>query len=233
MHPVRMALQNSERKVQRVMASLNASKRIEDVLGKHRKLLEQVKPEEISKLVGKDSVHQGVAALVEPVPEIGVADFIDETDGKEKCIVVAFDQVSDPHNIGAVIRSAAAFGADAVLLTDRNTPEQTATLAKSSAGTVELVKIIRESNLANALTKLKKSGFFCAGLAGEGSIPLSEFDSPNKLVLIMGSEGEGLRRLTADTCDYLIKIPTSDKVESLNVSNAAAIALYEISKKIF
>lgn len=193
-----------------------------------RRLLSVVKPEEIERVVGRDGVHQGVAALVAPLEEWSVRNYIDDFGKKDRSVIVAFDQVSDPHNIGAVIRSAAAFGADAVLLTERGSPQQTAVLAKSSAGAIEVVKIIRETNLTQAIMKLKEKGYFCAGLAGEGGTDLREFKAPEKLVLVLGSEGEGLRRLTAEQCDWIIRIPIAEKMESLNVSNAAAVALFAI-----
>lgn len=137
--------------------------------------------------------------------------------------------MTDPHNVGAVLRSAAAFDASAVILTDRNAPEATGTLAKSASGALELVPLITVSNLTRAMKTLKDLGFWCVGLDGRAPSTLRETSLPDKIALVMGSEGFGLRRLTAENCDYTVKLPISERVESLNVSNAAAIALYEMS----
>ena len=140
------------------------------------------------------------------------------------------DQVTDPHNIGAILRSAAAFEAAAVILPDANAPEESGTLAKSACGGLEIVPLIRVPNLVRAIETLKKVGFWVIGLDGSAKKTMAQDKLPAKTVFILGSEGDGLRRLTAENCDYMLKLPISDKMESLNVSNAAAIALYEFNR---
>lgn len=141
---------------------------------------------------------------------------------------MVLDQVTDPHNVGAVLRSAAAFGALAVVVPDRHAPDETGTLAKSASGALERMPLVRVSNLVRALEQLKDGGFWIAGLAAEGTTTLAQAKLSGKTALVLGSEGEGLRRLTREHCDYLVRLPMTDAVESLNVSNAAAVALYEL-----
>jgi len=232
-HAVSSALSTGRRKVFSVISTQNAANRLDYGLKQEfTNIIKILKPEEISAALPKGVVHQGIAALVEPLEEMSIDDLLTDVEEEEKVLLIALDQVTDPHNVGAIIRSAAAFGASGIILTERNSPEQTATVVKSSAGTIEFMSVVREVNLANTIRKLKKSGFFCAGLAGEATTLLADFDPPNKLVLILGSEGDGLRRLTKEECDYLIKIPMCEGVESLNVSNAAAVSMYELSKKM-
>ena len=141
------------------------------------------------------------------------------------------DQVTDPHNIGAILRSAAAFDAMAVVIPDAGAPEESAVLAKSACGALEIVPLIRVTNLARSMQQLKDAGFWCLGLDGYAKEYISDKKLPARTAFILGSEGDGMRRLTAENCDYTIKLPMSDKMESLNVSNAAAVALYEFYRQ--
>ena len=187
-----------------------------------------VAPETVSRgdltlMLPKGAVHQGIAALVSPLDDIALED----VDLSGNGVIAVLDQVTDPHNIGAVLRSAAAFDAMAVVVTEKNAPEATATLAKSACGALETVPLVYVTNLARSLDQLKDNGFWCVGLDGRAEKEMHAADLPDKCVLIFGSEGYGMRRLTAQSCDMTVKLPISSKIESLNVSNAAAIALYE------
>lgn len=176
------------------------------------------------------AVHQGIALDAEPLAEIDVDDVIRSTEGLPHAAVVVLDQVTDPHNVGAVLRSAAAFGAAAVLVTERHAPEVTGVLAKAASGALEVVPLVRVTNLARALTDLRDAGFWCVGLAESGTRLLSESGLGGRCALVLGAEGSGLRRLTRERCDELVRLPTRAPIGSLNVSNAAAVALYETAR---
>ncbi len=184
----------------------------------------------IAELLPDGAVHQGVAARVLPLPPAHVEEICDRAADSGRATVLVLDQVTDPHNVGAILRSAAAFGAAAVVVTDRNAPPETGALAKAASGALELVPLIRVTNLVRALDLLKEAGFWCAGLAAEGSQTLAEARLSGRVALVLGSEGEGLRRLTRERCDLLVRLPTSGPIGHLNVSNAAAVALYELAR---
>lgn len=176
------------------------------------------------------AVHQGVVAEVEPLDEVFLSDIIVATQSEEKTIIVMLDQVTDPHNIGAVLRSCAAFGAKALILQKRYAPEVTGVLAKTASGAVEHVPIVREVNLARALEELKDNGFTCVGLDEHSETSIADLPRSEKTVIVLGAEGAGIRHLVGQTCTQLVRLPTGGPIASLNVSNAAAIALYEVSK---
>lgn len=178
------------------------------------------------KKFGLGAVHQGVAIQVSVLPSFSFEEL--EEISTPNQLVIVLDQVSDPHNIGAIIRSAAAFGAKAIVMTDRNTPDESGVLAKSASGALELIPIIRCTNLSQAIETLKKIGFWTYGFAESGSTTLQKADLKGKVALILGAEGKGMRRLTAENCDFLICLETSADFSTLNVSNAAAIALYTV-----
>ncbi|CAK0757404.1 23S rRNA (guanosine-2'-O-)-methyltransferase RlmB [uncultured Gammaproteobacteria bacterium] len=175
------------------------------------------------------AVHQGVVLETSPLPEVDLDDFL-ALDPRPGFLVV-LDQVTDPHNVGAVLRSAAAFGAGAVIVTERNAPDATGTLAKSASGALEVVPLVRVVNLARSLSQLRDAGYWCVGLDESGRRTLPELDLSGPVALVLGAEGEGLRRLTMERCDELTRLPTSGPVSTLNVSNAAAVGLYELARR--
>lgn len=186
--------------------------------------------QEIDALVPVGAVHQGLALQVRPLEPTFIDDIIRKANTMDKAVILMLDQVTDPHNIGALLRSSAAFNALAVILPDANAPDETGALAKSACGGLEIVPLIRVSNLVRTIEAFKKAGFWVLGLEGTAQKTISEDKLPLKTVFILGSEGEGLRRLTAENCDYMVKLPISENMESLNVSNAGAIALYEFNR---
>jgi len=183
---------------------------------------------DIDRLLPPGAVHQGMALLADPLVPVTLDEVIGRS-GEEQVMVV-LDRPNDPQNIGAVLRSAAAFGAAAVIVPDRHAPEATAALAKAASGALDRVPLIRVTNLARALEQLKAAGFWCAGLAADGGQTLSEVDWAARTALVLGAEGAGLRRLTEETCDFLVRIAIDADADSLNLSAAAAIALYEVNR---
>ncbi len=188
-----------------------------------------VERQELDRLLPPHSVHQGVVLEAEPLPETPLHALLKVSEQPD--LLVVLDQVTDPHNVGAILRSAAAFGASAVIMTDRNAPTTTGVLAKSASGAVEHIPLVYVTNLSRALTDLQEAGYWCVGLAEEGVKTLGELDLSGRTALVMGAEGEGMRRLTREHCDELARLPTGGAIGTLNVSNAAAISLYEARKQ--
>lgn len=227
-HAVTAALQNPARTVHHLLLSRETAKELPEKLIPENVFPESAGRAEFDQLLPAGAVHQGIAAFVSPLPDLYETDIADKTPS----VVVILDQVTDPHNVGAVLRSAAAFDVDAVIVTQRNAPEATGALAKSASGALELVPLIYVSNLARTMDSLKERGYWCVGMDGAAKQTLRDAALPRKVALVMGSEGYGLRRLTAQNCDFMVKLPISPRVESLNVSNAAAIALYDLKYKL-
>ncbi len=227
-HPVSLALQNKKRRILELFLLKGAldEKLIPPHIPVHFSSRDQ-----LEQLVGKDAVHQGVVALCSPLEKGDLDNFISTVQNQKKALVVILDQVSDPHNIGAILRSAAAFNVSAVIIPETGAPNETGVLAKSACGALELVPLIRVGNLVRAMEKLKKADFWCIGMDGYATKSIYDDHLPRKCALVMGSEGDGLRRLTAETCDDTIKLPINPIMESLNVSNATAIALYEWNRQ--
>ncbi len=220
-HAVNEALSNNSRVKHSLLITKNADRSL--TIPKNLPY-EIVTKEKLDSLLGKDVVHQGVALLVSPLENNDISYAFD------KNTVIILDQVTDPHNIGAILRSAVAFDIDAVIMPEDNSGKESATLAKTSCGAMEKMPVIRVPNLVRAIEQLKQNGFWCVGFDGESKNELKDFNFSGKNALVLGAEGQGMRRLTKENCDIILRISMSDAMESLNVSNAAAIVLYEAYK---
>lgn len=234
-HAVLAAVANPFRQILRLVATEDAAarsatelKQAQSARGSAVVTLENVNRPELDAALPRGAVHQGIAVLVAALPEPDLGVMLPEPPAP--ALVVALDQVTDPHNVGAVMRSAAAFGAMAVIVTERNAPDETGVLAKSASGALEKVPLLRVVNLARTLDDLKQAGFWIVGLAGEAAQTMAQAKLSGRIVLVLGAEGDGLRRLTREHCDLLVRLPMSDRMPSLNVSNAAAVALYELAR---
>lgn len=183
---------------------------------------------EIADQLPGGAVHQGIAVRVDPLADIGLPNAL--AAAPENAPILILDQANDPHNVGAVLRSAAAFGAAFVVCQTRHAPGETSILAKSASGALEVVSLISVTNIARAMIIIKDAGYWCVGLDGQTEKRLDAANFTNKTALIFGAEGAGLRRLTRESCDELIRIPMSGQMESLNLSNAAAVTLYELQR---
>ena len=180
---------------------------------------------DLGRLVPSDAPHQGLVAEVEPLEDIWLSELLERGVNGMRPLVV-LDQVTDPHNVGAVLRSAAAFDALGIVTQDRHAPPESGALARAASGALELVPWARVVNLARALDEIAEAGFWRIGLTGHAAQTISQAMGMAKIALVLGSEGEGMRQNTETHCDQLAKLPISPRVESLNISNAAAIALY-------
>lgn len=179
---------------------------------------------DLGRLIPRDAPHQGVVIEVEPLEEVWLDDALAGAD--ERAILLVLDQVTDPHNVGAILRSAAAFGATAIVTQDRHSPPESGALAKAASGALETVPWVRVVNLARALDDIAEAGFWRIGLDAEAQMDIADALGPKRVALVLGAEGQGLRLNTRDHCDSLARLPIANAMESLNVSNAAAVALY-------
>jgi 23S rRNA (guanosine2251-2'-O)-methyltransferase len=226
-HPVKAALQNPARRFRRLLATENALRRLNEDKVPLPLQPELVRPGQIDAQLGPDAVHQGLFAEAEPLPSPRLDTL--PTDG----VVLVLDQITDPHNVGAILRSAAAFNARAVITTARHSPEATGVLAKSASGALEVVPIVLVQNLARAMEELRGGGFFSlVGLDSEADTDLGALTLRAPLALVLGAEGKGLRQLTRATCDHVARIELPGAIASLNVSNAAAVALYVATRAL-
>jgi 23S rRNA (guanosine2251-2'-O)-methyltransferase len=220
LHAVEAALRNPARQITRLRATPNAANKLAEAIAARDIAVETVTPKALDKLLGHDAVHQGVLLDTAPLPPLDLEDIAPAS------LVLALDQVTDPHNVGALLRSAAAFGAEALIMQARHSAPLNAVLAKSASGALDVVPVVLVRNLGDALEELKERGFFVVGLAEQGASALSEIAPREPLCVVLGAEGKGLRERTRTVCDQLCRIETDAKLASLNVSNAGAIALY-------
>ncbi|MFE1599980.1 TrmH family RNA methyltransferase [Methylobacterium sp. ID0610] len=221
-HPVTEALRNPGRGLHRLLATENALARLETELGELRIAPQMVRPGEISALVGPDAVHQGLYLEAEPLRAPAFDALPDDA------VLLALDQITDPHNVGAIVRTAAAFNVTAIVTTARHSPAATGVLAKSASGGLEHVPFVTVRNLAEALIDLGERGFTRIGLDSEAPIPLDQVTPAHPLVIVLGAEGKGLRQRTRECCDVMARLDFPGAIKSLNVSNAAAITLYAL-----
>jgi 23S rRNA (guanosine2251-2'-O)-methyltransferase len=219
-HTVTAALQNPARRIRRLLATENAARRLVDLSPAARIAPEIVRPEAIARLLSPDAVHNGLFAEADPLPSPD----LDEV--APTGIVLVLDQITDPHNVGAILRVAAAFAATAVVTTARHSPEATGVLAKSASGALEHVPVVTVQNLARALERLRERGYLLIGLDSSGENGLDELALRAPVALVLGAEGKGLRHLTRATCEHVARLDLPGAIKSLNVSNAAVLALY-------
>jgi 23S rRNA (guanosine2251-2'-O)-methyltransferase len=219
-HTVAAALANPQRQIRKLLLTENAARRLADDKIDTRVTPEIVRPSLIDARLGPDAVHQGLLAEAEPLPSPDIDELTQEG------IVLVLDQITDPHNVGAILRSAAAFAVKAIVTTARHSPEATGVLAKSASGALELVPLVTVQNLARALNELNDQGFMTVGLDSGGSEELGAMTLRQPLALVLGAEGKGLRQLTRETCSAVARLDMPGEIKSLNVSNAAVLALY-------
>ncbi len=228
LHAARAALANPRRRIQRAVLTERAAEEIgAGLLGRVRH--EIASGEQVSRLLAPGAVHQGVALQCERLPRLDLDDVLSKPSERRR-IVLVLDQISDPHNAGAILRSAAAFGVTAVIVQDRNAPDESGVLAKAASGALDAIPYVQVVNISRALEELGKHRFWRIALTGDGESSLSAAIPAGDVALVLGSEGSGIRRLVRETCDAAAFIPMDGDMESLNVSNAAAIALYELRR---
>lgn len=229
-HAVRAAWHNPERQIQALYITQQALKDFQSdlaVKGVKRPPPTIIDKKELDRAT-QGAVHQGIALACSELPETFLSDLLIKATAQNKNVLLMLDQVTDPHNVGAIIRSACAFGACGIIVQTRHAPNFEGVLAKTAVGSLEHIPIIHETNLSRALETLQEHGWFIIGLDERGEKTISQIDTHEKIVLVLGAEGPGLRRNVAEHCDQLVRLPTSDKMPSLNVSNAAAVSLYAI-----
>lgn len=237
-HPVTAALANPDRHWRRLAALTGQEDEAKALVAKARAQrrgdgdpISVLDRRGMAALVGEDAVHQGLALEAEPLEAPDLDDVLRAAAMAPRAIVIVLDQVNDPHNVGAILRAAAAFGALGVVVAAHGAPPATGALAKAASGALELVPLIPLVNLARTLERLKADGFWCCGLDERAPLLLAEVELGPRVALVLGAEGDGLRRLVRESCDYLARLPTAPAMPSLNVSTAAAVALYALQGK--
>ncbi|MGC1271642.1 MAG: 23S rRNA (guanosine(2251)-2'-O)-methyltransferase RlmB [Croceibacterium sp.] len=230
-HAVEAALKNPERRHRKLWATREGIDSLDGELPANFPI-EYAEVADLARLVARDAPHQGLVLECDPLEDLHLADVlanVDEEDAHRPILVL--DQVTDPHNVGAILRSAAAFDALAIVTQDRHAPPEGGVVGKSASGALEVVPWVRVVNLARAMEELAEAGYWRIGLAGEAVVTLADALPAGPVALVLGAEGEGMRHNIAAHCDALAKLPISEAMESLNVSNAAAIALYAVATR--
>ena len=237
-HAVIAALHNPQRILTRVFCSENNRSTLDEEISKIRSEgtnsipeLEVLPIHELNLLVPSDSVHQGFVTISEALTEPNFDGFLEKNKTTHHLTLVLLDQVTDPQNIGAIARSAVALGAHGMILQSRNAPKLDGMLAKAASGATEYIPVFRVTNIARAIRKMQNFDISCFGLAGESDIVINKTPFTARVALVLGAEGAGLRRLTRESCDQLVSLPTVAHFSTLNVSNAASIALYELQRR--
>lgn len=225
-HAVRAALENPQRKINKLFLTANGAQELAETLARLNVRPEIKKPQELAALLPPDAVHQGMVLDCTPLREPDLADVA--ASGKP---LIVLDQVSDPRNVGAILRAAAVFGAGGIILPRRNSPPPAGTLAKTASGALEVVPLVSVTNLARALETLHKAGYMSVGLDERGAMLIGDVPRDRPLAIVMGAEGPGLRRLTRETCDMLARLPVADDAgfATLNVATATAVTLYSVT----
>jgi 23S rRNA (guanosine2251-2'-O)-methyltransferase len=223
-HTVTAALRNPARHIRKFLATDNAARRLIDEAVAPERAPEVVRPSAIAERLLPDAVHQGLYLETDPLPSPAIENV------PARGVVLVLDQITDPHNVGAIFRSAAAFAVTAIVTTQRHSPDATGALAKAASGALELVPLVNVQNLARGLAALKANGFLVVGLDSSGEAELSQLALRKPLALVLGAEGKGLRQLTKETCDAIARIDLPGDIKSLNVSNATVLSLYIASK---
>jgi len=226
-HAVEAALKNPARQHRKLWATREAIESLDGELPPDFSV-EYADVQDLARLVARDAPHQGLVLECEGLEDV----FLDEVmDGEADRPIVILDQVTDPHNVGAILRSAAAFNAAAIVTQDRHAPPESGVVAKSASGALEVVPWVRVVNLARAMEEMAEAGYWCIGMTGAADTTLADALPAGPVALVLGAEGDGMRQNIAAHCDALAKLPISRTVESLNVSNAAAIALYAVATR--
>ena len=231
LHTVEAALQNKQRRKTILHATQNALSRLsQDVVAQSGVIIELCESNVLDQMVGSETVHQGVVLICDPLNSIDASELFQLAQSK---LLLVLDQITDPHNVGAILRSAVAMGVDAVITTHRNSAQQTAVLAKSASGALDMIDVIEVRNLSKAIDELSNMRFCSIGLDSAGPDELEstiQSSDAERIALVLGSEGKGLRQQTMEACTHLARLDMPGRIKSLNVSNAAALALYVVQK---
>lgn len=234
-HAVTEAWLNPERGVEALFLTDQAARGFEQILreangkGLRRPQPQIIDKNKLEKMLPRGAVHQGIALVCQSLDDIFIQDFIIKAETQGDCLLLMLDQVTDPHNVGAIMRSACAFGATGVIMQKKHAPNLDGVLAKTACGALEHIPVAFETNLSRALEELKENGFFAYGLDERGKMDIGQVPKDGRRVLVLGAEGPGLRRLVSENCDELVRLPMHGEMPSINVSNAAAVALYAVT----